>query len=146
MKPQREETVMNKSLVEICANLVTAQARSMRLEPEAMASSVSQLYQTLQELHQREEGSAQTITQPENSIQRNHVVCLECGKAFTLLSNRHLSLHGLTPRAYKQKHGLRMTQPLSAQTLSARRRKVARELKMGKQLAEWRAVQKAKAS
>jgi len=51
-------------------------------------------------------------------------------------------LHGLTPRAYKQKHGLRMTQPLSAQTLSARRRKMARDLKMGKQLAEWRASQK----
>ena len=130
---------MDKSLVEICANLVTAQARSMRLEPEAMASSMNQIYQTLQELHQREEGSVQTLDQPENSIQRNHVICLECGKAFTLLSNRHLALHGLTPRAYKQKHGLRMTQPLSAQTLSARRRKMARELKMGKQLAEWRA-------
>jgi predicted transcriptional regulator len=133
---------MDKSLVEICANLITAQARAMRLEPEAMASSMSQIYQTLQELHQREEGNIQTLDQPENSIQRNHVICLECGKAFTLLSNRHLALHGLTPRSYKQKHGLRMTQPLSAQTLSARRRKMARDLKMGKQLAEWRASQK----
>ncbi len=133
---------MDKSIMEICANLVTAQARAMRLEPEAMASSVNQIYQTLQELHQREEGSVKTLDQPENSIQRNHVVCLECGKAFTLLSNRHLALHGLTPRAYKRKHGLRMTQPLSAQTLSAKRRKMARELKMGKQLAEWRASQK----
>ena len=135
---------MDKTLVEICANLVTAQARAMRLEPEAMASSVTHIYQTLQELHQREEGGPRTAPQPENSIQRNHVVCLECGKAFTLLSNRHLALHGLTPRTYKQKHGLRMTQPLSAQTLSARRRKMARELKMGKQLAEWRDAQKKK--
>jgi len=133
---------MDKSLVEICANLVTAQARTMRLEPEAMANSVNHIYQTLQELHQREEGGPPTIDQPENSIQRNHVICLECGKAFTLLSNRHLALHGLTPRTYKQKHGLRMTQPLSAHTLSARRRKMARELKMGKQLAAWREAQK----
>jgi len=135
---------MDKSLAEICVNLVAAQARSMRLEPEAMANSVSQIYQILQELHQREEGRVQTTGQPESSIQRNHVICLECGKAFTLLSNRHLALHELTPRTYKQKHGLRLTQPLSAQTLSARRRKMARDLKMGKQLAAWRASQKEK--
>jgi hypothetical protein len=35
-----------------------------------------------------------------------------------------------------------MTQALSARTLSARRRKIAKELGMGKQLAEWRAERK----
>ena len=71
---------------------------------------------------------------PQSSIQRNQVLCLECGKAFKLLSNRHLALHDLTPRAYKHKHGIRMTQALSARTLSTRRRKLAKELGMGKQL------------
>ena len=130
---------MGKSLMEICTTLVTAQAQCTRMDPEAMAQSVSFIYQTLQELQQREAGGGAPVSdQPEASIQRNHVVCLECGKAFTLLSNRHLALHGLTPREYKRKHGLRMTQPLSAHTLSARRRKLARELGMGKQLAVWR--------
>jgi len=35
-----------------------------------------------------------------------------------------------------------MTQALSARTLSTRRRKLAKELGMGKQLAEWRAERK----
>ena len=78
------------------------------------------------------------IEQPEASIQRDQVVCLECGKAFTLLSNRHLALHGLKPREYKRKYGLRQSQPLSARTLSAKRRKQALDLGMGQQLAAWR--------
>ena len=64
---------------------------------------------------------------------------LECGEAFTLLSNRHLALHELTPRTYKQKHGVRMTQALSARALTAKRRKLAKDLGMGKKLATWRA-------
>ena len=133
---------MSKSLIEICTTLVTAQARSMQLNSEAIADSVNRIFQTLQDLHQREQCGGTPVEHPEASIQRNHVVCLECGKAFTLLSNRHLALHGLTPKEYKRKYGLRMTQPLSAQTLSAKRRKLARDLGMGQQLAAWRDARK----
>lgn len=133
---------MSKSLLEICTTLVTAQAQSMRLSSEAIADSVNRIFHTLQDLQQREQCGGSLVEQPETSIQRNHVVCLECGKAFTLLSNRHLALHGLTPKEYKRKHGLRMTQPLSAQTLSAKRRKLARDLGMGQQLAAWRDARK----
>jgi predicted transcriptional regulator len=114
----------------------------MRLSSEAIADSINRIFQTLQDLHQREQGGLPSVSQPEASIQRNHVVCLECGKAFTLLSHRHLALHGLTPKEYKRKHGLRMTQPLSAQSLSAKRRKLARDLGMEQQLAAWRDARK----
>jgi len=115
------------------------------MSSEDIVESLRQIFRTLQEVQhigdvtEQEEGMTRD---PQSSIQRNQVLCLECGKAFKLLSNRHLALHGLTPRAYKHKHGIRMTQALSARTLSARRRKLAKELGMGKQLAEWRAERK----
>ncbi|GIX46711.1 MAG: transcriptional regulator [Candidatus Tectimicrobiota bacterium] len=139
---------MPKSLVEMCAEIVTAQASHTRLSPEEIAESLTKVFQTLKEIKQQDEGlelEELSAKDPQASIQRNHVVCLECGKAFKLLSNRHLALHGLTPREYKQKHGIRMTQALSARTLSARRRKMAKELGMGKQLAAWRAERKQQA-
>jgi predicted transcriptional regulator len=141
---------MAKSLVEMAADIVGAQASRTGLALDDIVSSLRTVFQALQEVQQQlddtgsiEEGVGKD---PQSSIQRNHVVCLECGKAFKLLSNRHLTLHGLTPRAYKHKHGIRMTQALSARTLSARRRKLAKELGMGKQLAEWRAERKQKIS
>ena len=135
---------MAKTLVEICTSLIVAQAQAARMEPERMTDSVNQIYRTLRDLHLREQGIVPDVAQPEASIQRDQVVCLECGKAFTLLSNRHLALHSLTPREYKRKHGLRQTQPLSARTLSAKRRKQALELGMGQQLAAWRDGRKQK--
>lgn len=136
---------MAKSLVEMCADIVSAQASHARLSPEEIAESLRRVFQTLQEVQRLGENIEPDEVDgknPQTSIQRNHVICLECGKAFKLLSNRHLALHSLTPREYKHKHGIRMTQALSARTLSARRRKLAKELGMGKQLAEWRAERK----
>ena len=136
---------MTKSLVEMCTDIVSAQASHTPMSSEDVIESLRRVFRTLQEVQQLggkvepEEGMARD---PGTSIQRNQVLCLECGKAFKLLSNRHLALHDLTPRGYKQKHGIRMTQALSARTLSTRRRKLAKELGMGKQLAEWRAERK----
>jgi predicted transcriptional regulator len=137
---------VSKSLVEMCTDIVSAQASHTPMSSQDIVDSLRQVFRTLQEVQQLgdnlelEDGGMSR--DPQSSIQRNQVLCLECGKAFKLLSNRHLALHGLTPRAYKHKHGIRMTQALSARTLSARRRKLAKELGMGKQLAEWRAERK----
>lgn len=141
---------MAKSLVEMAADIVSAQASRTGLALDDLVSSLRTVFQALREVQQQLDDNVEieagASKDPQASIQRNHVVCLECGKAFKLLSNRHLALHGLTPRAYKHKHGIRMTQALSARTLSARRRKLAKELGMGKQLAEWRAERKQKVS
>ena len=136
---------MSKTLVEMSASIVMAQASHSRLSSDDIADSLRQVFQTLKAIQQM--GNVSEIDEaisrdPQSSIQRNQVVCLECGKAFKLLSNRHLALHGLTPRAYKQKHGIRMTQALSSRALTARRRKVAKELGLGEGLTAWRADRK----
>ena len=142
---------MSKTLVEMCTDIVSAQAGHTTMSSEDIVESLRRVFRTLQEVQllggaaENEEGSM-TPRDPQSSIQRNQVLCLECGKAFKLLSNRHLALHDLTPRAYKHKYGIRMTQALSARTLSTRRRKLAKELGMGKQLAEWRAERRQHAS
>ena len=142
---------MSKTLVEMCTDIVSAQAGHTAMSSEDIVESLRRVFRTLQEVQllggvaENEEGSV-TPRDPQSSIQRNQVLCLECGKAFKLLSNRHLALHDLTPRAYKHKYGIRMTQALSARTLSTRRRKLAKELGMGKQLAEWRAERKLRVS
>ncbi len=136
---------MSKSLVEMSAEIVAAQASHSPLTPDDIADSLRKVFQTLKDIQQMGNGSEidEAISRnPQSSIQRTQVICLECGKAFKLLSNRHLALHGLTPREYKQKHGIRKTQPLSSRALTARRRKLAKNLGMGKQLAEWRADRK----
>jgi hypothetical protein len=34
----------------------------------------------------------------------NKVLCLECGRNFTLINNKHLASHGMSPSSYQEKH------------------------------------------
>ena len=149
---------MSKSILEMSTEIIAAQARHKLMEPEEMAESLRTVFQVLheiQQLGQDGEGGDETASgeslaylrrNPLKSIQRNQIICLESGKAYKLLSNRHLALYSLTPREYKKKWGIPMTMPLSARTLTNRRRKLAKDLGMGKQLAEWREQRKQQAA
>lgn len=72
------------------------------------------------------------------SIQRNKVICLECGKEFRQLGKFHLSSHGLSPKDYKKKHGIPLGQALISKDLSVKRRKIAKGKGLGQKLAKAR--------
>jgi predicted transcriptional regulator len=141
-----------KTVVEMSAEIVAAQASNKTMSAEDITESLRRVFDVLQEIQlgngviSEDAASSDSLAylrrNPLASIQRNQVVCLESGKPYKLLSNRHLALYGLTPREYKKKWGIPMTMPLSARSLTNRRRKLAKELGMGKQLAEWRAERK----
>jgi predicted transcriptional regulator len=66
------------------------------------------------------------------SVQRDYVVCLDCGfRAVTL--RRHIRVqHGLTPEEYQQRWGLKNNHPLTAPAYSERRSTVAKALGFGR--------------
>ncbi len=131
---------MSKSLLEMATTIVAAQVKHNPLSMDEVVEYLHKIFQTLQAIQESDEEEDEGLPlTAQSSIQRHQVICLECGMAFKLLSHRHLALHGLTARTYKQKHGIRMTQPLSARTLSAERRRLAKERGIGKQLQAWHA-------
>jgi predicted transcriptional regulator len=64
---------------------------------------------------------------PEESIQEDKVICLECGAEFRQLAKRHLELHGMTADEYKKKWGFPRKQALSAKSLTRARSEAAKE-------------------
>jgi predicted transcriptional regulator len=136
---------MPKSLVEMASEIVAAQASHTPMSPEELSEGVRRVFEVLQHLQASEsgmvssgEGEGTRVIRPQDSIQRNRVICLECNKDFKLLSNRHLALHGLTSRDYKLKYGLPLRQPLSAKSLTQTRRKIAKEKGLGAKLVAYR--------
>jgi len=139
---------MAKSLYELAAEIVAAQAAASKLSAEEINELINQTYESLKKVKADEEGAegeeaAAPAMDPKKSIKQNSVTCLECGKKFKILTKRHLKEHGLTPKEYKAKYGFKARQPLSAKSLSAKRRKVAKEQNLGQRLAEARKKQKA---
>ena len=81
---------------------------------------------------------------PMDSIREEKIVCLECGKEFKQISHTHLKSHGLTPKEYRKKYLLPAKQPLTARSLSEKRKLKAREIGLGGRLKRLReAKQKA---
>jgi predicted transcriptional regulator len=158
---------MGKSLAELAAQIVTAQAALRGMTPEELSGAIKKTFQTLSMLREKEEGSAGAVeaapavpaaeqepeggawlealrADPRKSIRKNKVFCLECGKSFRQLTNGHLKDHGMTAKEYRAKYGFAPRQPLSAQTLTALRKKNAAERNLGETLKKARQMKQAK--
>ena len=128
---------MSKSLVEMAAAIVEAQSSSKGMNTEEITFALQSTFKALSNLQADEmkivaegagaegSGGAPAIS-PEKSIQKNKIICLECGQEFRMLSPKHLKSHDLTGREYRAKHGFSLRQPLCAKSLSERRKKAGK--------------------
>jgi len=139
---------MGKSLVEMAADLVQAQCSSKSMTTEEISFALQSTYKALQVMQAEEvrltqgvgpEGMSAGIgivpgvapqgigVAPEKSIQKNKIICLECGQEFKMLSPKHLKSHALTGREYREKYGFSRRQPLCAKSLSDRRKQAGKD-------------------
>jgi predicted transcriptional regulator len=147
---------MTQTFVEMAAAFVVAQLRFGPCPPEVIEAILHDTHATLLALSRQEATQKRKLQtdekmpealvalwqRPWTALQRSRVICLECGKGQQLLSSPHLALHGMTAKAYKKKWGIPLRQPLSAHSLTQRRRRQAKERGAGQYLAAWRARQR----
>ena len=155
---------MAKSLTELAGDIACAQASHAVMTAEEMDQFLQRTFETLKRLKDSEErGEAPSVlpgektvnaepdvsselmelrANPKKSIQRNYVINLEDGKKYKVLTERTLSRFGLTTKEYRHKWGFTAKQPLSAKSLSALRRKKAKELGLGERLKKVRQAKK----
>lgn len=67
----------------------------------------------------------------EDAVQRDHVVCLCCGRAFKTLKRHLRAAHGLSETEYRARFGLSPDVPIVAPSYSERRSAVALEAGFG---------------
>ncbi len=138
---------MAKSLVEMASDIVQAQSQAKNMTTEEITYALQQTFNALQSLQHVEAAITQGVKpgevgapgdggglaktagalNPEKSIQKSKIICLECNQEFRMLSPKHLKSHGLTGREYREKHGFSLRQPLCARNLSEMRKKAGRE-------------------
>lgn len=123
---------MAKSITEMSGDIIAALAATGQINGADIPKVLSEVAATLRTIEKQiVDGPASVAEEkpsiaPSESIQRTFIVCLECGQQFKMLSPKHLRSHGLSPRQYRQKHGLSLRQPLCAKNLSAARKKAGK--------------------
>ena len=119
---------MAKSLVEMTAEIIQTQISSKQMTTDEIKAALNETFQTLRALHGSESCQCEVQVEneppeidPKKSIQKNKIVCLECGQEFKMLSPKHLKSHNLTSKEYRKKYGFTARQPLCAKALSEKR-------------------------
>lgn len=128
---------MSKTLVQMTAEIIQTQITSKQMSTEEIKTALNETFQALRALQDSEAGgveavgteteAAASVIDPKKSIQKNKIVCIECGQEFKMLSPKHLKSHHLTSKEYRKKHGLSARQPLCAKALSERRSQSGKE-------------------
>jgi predicted transcriptional regulator len=131
---------MPKKLIEIASEIVQTQVSLTSMSATDIAASLRQVFSTLQEIQKAEtagidieitqpaaEEVAATKLTPQNSIQNDKVVCLECGAEMRQLTSKHLVFHGMSQKEYRKKYGFSMRTSLSAKSLTKARSKAAKK-------------------
>jgi predicted transcriptional regulator len=141
---------MAKTLTQMAADIVAAQASHVSMSADEMDAALKKVFEVLSQIKALEEMPAGEAVDeelarlrsiPMKSIRRNYVVNLEDGSKYKQLTAKTLAKFGLTAKEYRKKWGFPARQPLSAKSLSARRRKAAKALGLADKLA---AARKAK--
>lgn len=127
---------MSKTLVEMTAEIIQSQISSKQMSTEELKTALNETFQALKALQDAESscectdpeaGTTAPTVDPKKSIQKNKVICLECGQEFKMLSPKHLKSHGLDSKEYRKKYGFSARQPLCAKALSEKRSSSGKE-------------------
>jgi predicted transcriptional regulator len=148
----QKDSPMPKKLIEITSEIVQTQVSKTSMTSADIASSLRQVFRTLHELQEAESGElelpktresapAHALT-PQDSIQNNKVICLECGKEMIQLTVRHLALHGMSQKEYRKKYGFTMRTPLAAKSLTKARSKAAKKRGLPEKLIQYQEARK----
>jgi|SRR5689334_17654873 predicted transcriptional regulator len=121
-------------LLVLAAQIVSAHVANSTIAPRDVPKLIDAVYRALSDVGRapHTEASAEPAVPVKKSVTADSLVCLECGKRFSMLK-RHLGTdHRLTPEQYRRKWGLPANYPIVAPNYAKVRSGLAKKLGLGK--------------
>jgi predicted transcriptional regulator len=124
------------SLAQLTAEIVSAYVSNNETAPSDVAALITAVAGQLSRIGTEPERAEVEKPEPavpiRRSIQRDHLLCLVCGKPQKVLK-RHLAVrHDLTPAQYRERFGLKPDYPMAAPSYTERRRELALQIGLGR--------------
>jgi predicted transcriptional regulator len=133
---------------QLVTKIIASYVSHHNLTPEQIPDLISSVHRTIDNLGKPVEPQAALIpaVPVRRSVQRDAVICLDCGWKGKML-RRHLSTrHGLSGEEYLKRWSLPIDHPLTAPTYSEQRSALAKELGLGRGSRQARQARSAAAS
>ena len=122
------------SVLSLTAQIVAAQVANNTIDPADLPKLINDVHRALANAEQATTAPprGEPAVDIKRSVRSDHLVCLECGKHFSMLK-RHLNTdHQLTPHEYRQKWGLPPTYPVVAPDYAKTRSALAKKIGLGR--------------
>ena len=130
-----------EELLQLAADIVSAHASNNPLSADQLPGLIQQVFSTLATVQQK----AAAPPRPEPavsvraSVHQDHLVCLDCGRHFSMLKRHLMTDHQLTPDQYRQRWQLPPAYPIVAPAYAKTRSALAKRIGLGR---KGRAVRK----
>lgn len=113
--------------------LVKAQASVRPMSEDEIMAMVQKLSRDLRSIDEGEvveEAVEADPSEAKKAIKEKTISCMECGRAFKIITKKHLALHDLTPIEYREKWGYKRNTPLACKSLQRERRRNMQEMRL----------------
>ncbi len=121
----------------LAAQIVSAHVSNNALAADQLPTLIQHVFHTLATVEQ----ATAALPKPEpavsvkKSVIADHIVCLDCGKHFSMLKRHLMTDHQLTPQQYRQRWELPASYPLVAPDYAKIRSALAKRIGLGKKRA-----------
>jgi predicted transcriptional regulator len=133
------------SLERDTAAIVAAYLRHHQIPTDQVGSLITTVHGALKNISSPPEVEERTPAVPiRGSVQRDYVVCLECGRKGPTMRRHLMVRHGLSPAEYRTRWNLRPEHLLTAPAYSERRSALAKQLGLGRHRQEIAATESEK--
>jgi predicted transcriptional regulator len=132
------------SILSLAAQIVSAHVSNNGIAADDLPKLINAVHQAL--AHAGEEATKPPIPDPavdvKRSVRADQIICLDCGKSFSMLK-RHLATdHKLTPAEYRQRWGLPLSYPMVAPNYAKVRSSLAKKIGLGRKAAGRKSARK----
>ena len=124
----------HEQLLTLATEIVSAHVRHNAVPADQLATLIQQVFSTLATVEQKtaEPRRPDPAVPIKQSIRAGHIVCLDCGKQFSMIKRHLLADHKLTPEQYRQRWGLPASYPLVAPNYAKVRSALAKKIGLGR--------------
>ena len=131
------ETALSADYVELSADIVAAYVSNNSVPASELGKLIVGVHAAVIGLAtggsaaaEKEQSAKTTPAEIRKSITQDALISFEDGKPYKTL-RRHLTIRGMTPEAYRAKHGLPADYPMTSAAYSAQRSNLAKALGLG---------------
>jgi len=132
------------SILSLAAQIVSAHVANNAVAPDDLPKLINDVHHALASagLIAAKLPTPEPAVDVKKSVRADKIVCLDCGKSFSMIK-RHISTdHKLSPAEYRQRWGLPVSYPMVAPNYAKTRSALAKKIGLGRKASPTRTGQK----